>query len=111
MFNCGFGTLPLQILDRIHRYVTEPTSEPLILWGESGCGKTSLLAKGFSLVGILLNVVVIIIIIIIIIVVDVKMMTTTTATTITDNNTCTDLLPLSSPQRPLSTFFPTATYM
>ena len=37
-----------EIVDRIKRYLTGPSAEPFILWGYSGCGKTSLLAKGYS---------------------------------------------------------------
>ena len=37
-------------MDRIKQYLlgVSTMAEPFILWGYSGCGKTSLLAKGYS---------------------------------------------------------------
>ena len=37
---------------RIPQYIVGPNASPLILWGESGCGKTSVLAKAYSMVNI-----------------------------------------------------------
>lgn len=33
------------ILERIRNYVQGPSKQPLVLWGEGGCGKSSMLAK------------------------------------------------------------------
>ena len=46
-----------EIVDRIKRYLTGPSAEPFILWGYSGCGKTSLLAKGYSQVRAVMSVI------------------------------------------------------
>ena len=35
----------VDILDRIRNYVQGPSKQPLVLWGEGGCGKSSMLAK------------------------------------------------------------------
>ena len=40
-----------EVVERIHEYIESDNHEPLVLFGESGCGKTSLLAKGYSQVG------------------------------------------------------------
>ena len=37
-----------EVVDRIRRYIRGDSAQPLLLCGESGCGKTSLLAKGYS---------------------------------------------------------------
>ncbi|XP_071108697.1 NACHT and WD repeat domain-containing protein 2-like [Haliotis cracherodii] len=37
-----------EVVERIHQYVVGPSNMPLVLCGESGCGKTSLMAKGAS---------------------------------------------------------------
>lgn len=36
-------------LDRIHNYMEDDSDKPLVLYGEGGCGKTSLLAKAAGL--------------------------------------------------------------
>lgn len=36
------------IVDKIQQYITGPSDHPFVLHGESGCGKTSLTAKGAS---------------------------------------------------------------
>ena len=33
------------ILERVRNYVQGPSKQPLVLWGEGGCGKSSMLAK------------------------------------------------------------------
>jgi len=38
----------LQVLDEIRDYVCGESTQPLILFGDSGCGKTSILAKAYS---------------------------------------------------------------
>ena len=37
-----------EVMGRIKGYICGDSREPLILWGQSGCGKTSLLAKAYS---------------------------------------------------------------
>lgn len=37
-----------ETVERIHQYIVEDTDRPFVLYGESGCGKTSLMAKGSS---------------------------------------------------------------
>lgn len=41
------------VLEQIHHYVTGNNQRPLVLFGESGCGKTSLMAKAASQVMLL----------------------------------------------------------
>lgn len=43
-----------EIVARIRDYLTGFSIQPLLLYGESGCGKTSLLAKGYSQVLLIL---------------------------------------------------------
>ena len=38
----------LQVIEEIHDYVCGKSTQPLILSGESGCGKTAILAKAYS---------------------------------------------------------------
>jgi hypothetical protein len=33
------------ILERVRNYIQGPSKQPLVLWGEGGCGKSSVLAK------------------------------------------------------------------
>ena len=33
------------ILERVRHYIQGPSKQPLVLWGEGGCGKSSVLAK------------------------------------------------------------------
>ena len=40
-----------EVVNKIHDYILGDSIEPLVLFGQSGCGKTSLLAKGYSQVG------------------------------------------------------------
>ena len=35
----------IDILDRIRNYIQGSSKQPLVLWGEGGCGKSSMLAK------------------------------------------------------------------
>jgi NACHT domain- and WD repeat-containing protein len=35
----------LDILERVRHYIQGPSKQPLVLWGEGGCGKSSMLAK------------------------------------------------------------------
>lgn len=37
-----------EVVNKIQEYILGNSSQPLVLYGESGCGKTSLLAKGYS---------------------------------------------------------------
>ncbi len=37
-----------EIIERIGAYIKSSSSEPYVIYGQSGCGKTSLLAKGYS---------------------------------------------------------------
>lgn len=41
-----------EIIARIRKYLAGSSRQPLLLYGESGCGKTSLLAKGYSQVSL-----------------------------------------------------------
>ena len=35
----------MDILERVRNYIQGPSKQPLVLWGEGGCGKSSMLAK------------------------------------------------------------------
>ena len=37
-------------LEKVRRYIVGPSTQPIILYGAGGCGKTSLLAKSASLI-------------------------------------------------------------
>lgn len=37
-----------EVVEKIHQYVVGDSKLPLVLFGESGCGKTSLMAKAAS---------------------------------------------------------------
>jgi len=44
----GLRVFGLQVIAEIRDYIRGTSTQPLILSGESGCGKTSVLAKAYS---------------------------------------------------------------
>lgn len=37
-----------EVVERVHQYVIGKSDQPFVMYGESGCGKTSLMAKSAS---------------------------------------------------------------